>query len=179
MTPEQAHFLLHEVYLPQIRNEHNTTRRVIEAIPSDKAGYKPDEKAKTAWDLARHLASSEIFFLLGTANGVFDRAASAIPESVKTPADLGQWYEESHEKAVARLAETPSADLLKTINFAIFSFPAITYPAMMISHSVHHRGQLSTYLRPMGSKVPRIYGGSADDPIDMSRPQAQAQGGVS
>ncbi len=65
MTPEQAHFLLTEVYLPQIRNEHKTTRRIIEAIPHDQIDYKPDPKAKSALELAKHLASSEIFFMSG------------------------------------------------------------------------------------------------------------------
>jgi uncharacterized damage-inducible protein DinB len=46
----------------------------------------------------------------------------------------------------------------------------VVYVAFMSNHSIHHRGQLSTYLRPMGSKVPSIYGGSADEPI--TRPSA-------
>lgn len=171
MTPEQAYFLLHEVYLPQIKNEHQTTRRVIEAVPADRASYKPDEKAKNAWELACHLASSEIFFMSGAANGVFNRQDAAIPDSVKTPADLSKWYAETHAAAVNKLAETKPDDLVKNLSFAIFNFPAIHYPAMMLSHSAHHRGQLSTYLRPMGSKIPRIYGGSADEPIDTSRAQ--------
>jgi uncharacterized damage-inducible protein DinB len=43
--------------------------------------------------------------------------------------------------------------------------PAATYLGLLIKHSVHHRGQLSAYLRPMGGKVPAIYGGSADEPM--------------
>lgn len=173
MTPEQAHFLLHEVYLPQIHNEHKTTRRVIEAVPADRCSYKPDEKSMSAWELAHHIASTEIFFMRGVAGGAFQRENGAIPDSVKTPADLVEWYEENHAKAVARLAATPSADLVKNLSFAIFNFPAIQYPAMMLSHSIHHRGQLSAYLRPMGAKVPGIYGPSADEPIDMTSAQAQ------
>jgi len=174
MTPEQAHFLLQEVYLPQIHHEHRTTCRVIAAVPADRSSYKPDEKSKSAWELARHIASTEIFFMRGVADGAFNREHSAIPDAVKTPADLLKWYEENHARAVARLAETPSADLVKNLSFAIFDFPAIQYPAMMISHSAHHRGQLSAYLRPMGAKVPGIYGPSADEPVDMSSRQAEA-----
>ena len=85
MTPEQAAFLLNDVYLPQIRGEYKTTCRVIEAIPADQVEYKPDPKAKSAMELAKHLASSEIFFMTGAANGVFNREDAAIPESVKTP----------------------------------------------------------------------------------------------
>ena len=173
MTPEQAHFLLHEVYLPQIQNEQKTTRRVIEAVPAACCDYKPDEKSMTAWQLATHIATSEIFFMSGATNGAFSRGDAALPESLKTPGDLVTWYGENHAAAVARLAAVPDNELVKNISFAIFNFPAIQYPAMMLAHSTHHRGQLSAYLRPMGAKVPRIYGGSADDPIDFSRAQAQ------
>lgn len=173
MTPEQAHFLLTEVYLPQIRNEHNTTRRVIEAIPQDQTDYKPDPKAKSALELAKHLASSEIFFMSGAANGVFNREDAAIPDSLTTPAEVSKWYEEHFARAASKLESTKSGDLLKEVNFAIFTLPAISYVGLMLSHSVHHRGQLSTYLRPMGSKIPRIYGGSADEPIDLTKAQSQ------
>jgi uncharacterized damage-inducible protein DinB len=169
MTPEQAHFVLNEVYLPQIRNEHKTTRRVIESVPADKLDYTPDPKSMTAWKLASHIVGSEIFFLLGTANGEFKREDAAIPESVKTPADLVKWYDENHAKAVKALEAASGADLAKNITFAMFNLPAIQYPGLMISHSVHHRGQLSAYLRPMGAKVPRIYGGSADEPIEATQ----------
>ena len=162
-----------EVYLPQIHNEHPLTRKIIEAVPADKSGYKPDPKSKSAMELASHIASSEVFFMLGVANGEFSRADAAIPESVKTPAELLGWYDENFAKATAKLAACPAESLLKVVPFAIFNFPAISYTGLMISHSIHHRGQLSTYLRPMGSKIPRIYGGSADEPIDLTAAKAQ------
>ncbi len=49
----------------------------------------------------------------------------------------------------------------------VFNLPAIGFLSFMIRHTAHHRGQLSAYLRPMGSKVPQIYGGSADNPMEM------------
>jgi uncharacterized damage-inducible protein DinB len=173
MTPEQAHFLLNEVYIPQIRNEHKTTRRVLEAVPADKLNYSPDPVSMDAWKLATHIASSEIFFIMGVANGAFNRADAALPDSVKTPADLVQWYDEQQAKALDKLASTSGEDLVKNVTFAVFTLPAINYVALMITHSVHHRGQLSAYLRPMGAKVPRIYGGSADEPIDMTQSARQ------
>jgi uncharacterized damage-inducible protein DinB len=166
MTPDQASFLLKEIYLPQIHNEHPLTRKTIEAIPAHKADYKPDPKAKSAMELASHLATSEVFFTMGVANGEFIRAVATLPETVKTPAELLAWYDENFANATLKLAATSPEGLLKVVNFAIFNLPAISYISLMISHSIHHRGQLSTYLRPMGSKIPRIYGGSADEPID-------------
>jgi uncharacterized damage-inducible protein DinB len=56
--------------------------------------------------------------------------------------------------------------LATPVNFlSLFTFPAFVYLGLVNNHSIHHRGQLSTYLRPMGSKVPSIYGGSADEPM--------------
>ncbi|MGD1095421.1 MAG: DinB family protein [Bryobacteraceae bacterium] len=168
MTPEQATFLLNTVCLPQIQNEQKTTRRVIEAVPADKSGYKPDPKAMSAFELASHIASSECFFMNGVASGSFDSAGEPIPESVKTPAQLLEWYDENFAKASARLAGLKPEELTRMINFhGVLNFPAVTYLSMMCSHSIHHRGQLSSYLRPMGSKVPKIYGGSADEPMEI------------
>src|ERR1700733_8529150 len=121
MTPEQATFLLHEVYLPQIRNELKTTRRVIEAIPVDKGDYKPDPKSMGSLELAKHIASSEVFFMMGAAHGAFKRENAAIPESVKTPADVAAWYEEHAAKASAALGAASGADLVKEVPFAIFN----------------------------------------------------------
>jgi uncharacterized damage-inducible protein DinB len=55
--------------------------------------------------------------------------------------------------------------LAKEIKFYMFNLPAVSYLNFAQVHSIHHRGQLSVYLRPMGAKVPSIYGGSADEPI--------------
>jgi len=166
MTSEQATFLLNDVYLPQIRNEHKTTRRVIEAIPADKSGWKPDPKSKSALELAWHIASSECFFLNAIVNGKFEHGDGSMPASIKTPADVLKWYDENIAKSTAQLARLKGDDLLRTIDFfGVFNFPGIVYAGLCCSHSVHHRGQLSTYLRPMGGKVPGIYGPSADEEI--------------
>jgi uncharacterized damage-inducible protein DinB len=50
--------------------------------------------------------------------------------------------------------------------FGMFNLPAVMYLQFMLNHSIHHRGQLSSYLRPMGAKVPSIYGGSFDEPME-------------
>jgi len=168
MTPEQATFLLNAVSLPQIQNEQKTTRRIIEAIPADQSGYKPDPKAKSAFELASHIAQTECYFMNGVANGSFKSAGVSLPESVTTPAQLLEWYDENFAKGTAQVAAMTPDQLSQMINFhGVFNLPAVTYLSFMCSHSIHHRGQLSTYLRPMGSKIPKIYGGSADDPMEI------------
>lgn len=170
MNSEQATFLLHEIYLPQIRNEHKTTRRVIEAIPCDNCGWKPDPTSKSALELAWHIASSECFFLNGIAAGRFERTGDgSMPASIKTPTDLLKWYDENHAAALSQLAQVQGDSLAAPLDFfGMFKFPAITFAAFQCSHSIHHRGQLSSYLRPMGGKVPSIYGPSADEGLRAS-----------
>jgi uncharacterized damage-inducible protein DinB len=165
MNPEQATFLLNEIYLPQIRNEHKTTRRVIEAIPADNSSWKPDLTSKSALELAWHIASSECFFLNGISLGKYERTGDGSkPASIQTPADLVKWYDQNHAKAVSKLGQVNGESLAAPIDFlGMFTFPAVAYAGFMCSHSIHHRGQLSSYLRPMGGKVPSIYGPSADE----------------
>ena len=172
MTSDQAEFLLKEVYLPQIENERKTTRRVIEAIPVDKSGYRPDPTSKTALELAWHLAQSECFFLNAVASGKFETPGPR-PESVQTSADVLKWYDENAGKVTAALSGVKGDALTTPLDFrGVFNYPAIVYLSLANSHAIHHRGQLATYLRPMGAKVPRIYGGSADEPMQL--PAAKA-----
>jgi uncharacterized damage-inducible protein DinB len=86
---------------------------------------------------------------------------------------VNRWYAERFEKHVARLAGISGEQLTKIIDFrGIVQFPAVIYVQIALNHSIHHRGQLSMYLRPMGAKVPSIYGESYD--ARMAREAAQA-----
>jgi uncharacterized damage-inducible protein DinB len=162
LQPEQGAFLL-QMWLPALKNEHRTTRCVIEAIPVDAADYRPDPKAKSAMELAWHIASAQNLFLHAVWSGAFDYALPGRPESVRNSADLGQWFGESFAKNCERLEATPAEALVKVVDFrGLFQFPAIMFLQFEMNHEIHHRGQLSTYLRPMGGKVPAIYGESYD-----------------
>lgn len=165
MNNDQAEFLLNQVYLPQLQNEHKTTSRVIAAVPADKCDWKPHASSMGALELAWHIASSECFFINGVVAGKFE-PGGARPEAIKTPQDVVNWSEENFAKATAALSALKGDDLTRVIDFrGVFQLPAIVYVGLMNSHSIHHRGQLSAYLRPMGAKVPRIYGGSGDEPM--------------
>lgn len=163
MTPEQANFLLHEVYLPALKNEHRTTKSVIEAVPADKSDYRPDPFARTALDLAWHIAAAENRFLETAISGAFDASPRPRPESIRNAAEVARWYAETLEKNLQRLPQLTGEQLLRMIDFrGLFERPAVSFLELALQHSVHHRGQLSVYLRPMGSKVPAIYGESYD-----------------
>ena len=159
MTPESAKTFL-DFLLPQIRHESGTTRKVLAAVPADTCSYKPSEKCMTGLELATHIAAAEAFFLSGVINGAFDWKQP----DLKTPADVVSFYDETVPPLIAQVAALSGEQLSKIIHFAVWDNPAVEYLSLHLRHSIHHRGQLSAYLRPMGAKVPSIYGPSADEP---------------
>jgi uncharacterized damage-inducible protein DinB len=164
MQAEQATFLLNAVFLPALKNEQRVTRKIIEAVPTDRGDYRPDPVSKTAVELAWHIAASENRFLEGIAAGEFDFSGPGRPDSVRTSADVATWYARSCDASLQKLTQMSGEQLVKTIDFrGILQFPAVVYLQLALNHSIHHRGQLSVYLRPMGAKVPSIYGESYDD----------------
>jgi len=166
MTPEFA-AAYRDLMLYGFRNEAATTRKVIAAIPEAQSDYKPDPHAYSAKDLAWHIAASELMFLESILNLKFDMGG-AQPEKPETVAAILAWRDSNLEPALDRLAAMPADQLLTPIDFAgVFNLPAFMYLNFLNSHSVHHRGALATYLRPMGTKVPSIYGGSYDEPFKM------------
>lgn len=165
MTPDQATTILQSVGLPSLNAEHPVTKRVIAAIPDDKVDYRPDEIVKSAIDLAWHVVTAEVRFLNAVIAGAFDLTPLPRPDSVRIAGDVNRWYEQHFDDVFQRLKTMSGEQLIKPVDFrGVFQFPAVVYVQLGLSHSIHHRGQLSMYLRPMGAKVPSIYGPSADDP---------------
>jgi uncharacterized damage-inducible protein DinB len=162
LQPEQALFLRDMIAVPSLKIEHGVTRRVIEAIPPDKGDYRPDEVSKSAVDLAYHIAGAEHRFMNAVVTGAFDFTAPR-PDGLTTSPLVARWYVETFQKDLDLVAALSPDQLLKPIEFrGIFKLPAISYLQIALNHSIHHRGQLSMYLRPMGAAVPSIYGESYD-----------------
>ncbi|HEX3878091.1 MAG TPA: DinB family protein [Bryobacteraceae bacterium] len=163
MQGDQANFLLHGVFLDLLQRESATTKRVIEAIPAGKGDYRPDPNAMSAMELAWHIASAEMRFLNAVINGEFDFSPAEKPEASKNPQALAAWYAENFQQRIDKVAALSGDQLAKPVDFrGMFQMPAVMYLSFSNNHGVHHRGQLSTYLRPMGGKVPAIYGESYD-----------------
>ena len=166
MQPDQAKFLL-EHYGEVCCREQGVTTRVIGAMPDGRGDYTPDPKSMKALDLAWHIASSECWFLEGVIKGTFPTGGEPNrPAELDSAARIVEWYEARIGPLWDQLRELDAAKLVQSIDFyGMFSLPAVNYISLMSRHSIHHRGQLSAYLRPMGGKVPGIYGPSADEPI--------------
>ncbi len=163
VTPEFV-FAFRELILSTLVAESQTVKKVIAAIPEDKKTYKPDPKSKNAHELAWHIVSEDANFLNMIANMKFEMAHPAGPPT--TIAGILKWYDEQFPRAVKRVRNMTPEQLLTPVDFfGVMKAPVFQYLMLVNNHSVHHRGQLATYLRPMGSKVPSIYGGSADEPF--------------
>ena len=154
------------VLIGGIENEIPTTKKILAAVPQDKLGFTLGEKGRTAKDLMWHIVQADIMFAEGIAAGAFARPEpKAAPD---TSQEMAALYESSLIAALAKVKALSGAQLAKPIDFmGVFNFPAVIYLQFMNTHSIHHRGQLSTYLRAMNAHVPSIYGGSADEPFQM------------
>ena len=168
MNAEQAKFLA-EYFANMMEQEGKTTAKVIAAVPDSRRDYKPDEKSRTAWELTTHLATGDVWFLDSIINGSFvydaeaEQRASAQFSTVK---DVVDFYNREFPDKLRQLRALPADKLTKVVDFfGMMQMPNATYLGFANNHSVHHRGQLAAYLRAMGSKVPSIYGGSADEPF--------------
>ena len=164
MQPEHAEFL-RGYLLPQVRSEQAVTRRVLAAIPAGRGDYRPDEKSRSATRLAWHLAGTEMWFLDGVIHRAF-RDEEWTPDPTATGAQIAEWYETEGARRVAQIEALSGEDLIAPVNWlGLRNDPAVTYLSVAIRHTVHHRGQLSAYLRAMGGRVPAIYVESADEPF--------------
>jgi uncharacterized damage-inducible protein DinB len=162
LTPEMATAALH-MALTSIKREHGTTKSVLAAIPPTGGDYKPEAAARTALEIAWHIVASEHRFFSSVTKGVFDITPNPKPDSLKTGGDIANYYDEVLLKDHSALTELSGDHLAKEMDFrGMFQMPAVFFLDLGLRHSIHHRGQLSVYLRPAGGKVPAIYGESYD-----------------
>lgn len=164
MTPEFAAGF-RAMMLDGANRELETTKKVLSAIPDSNSDYRPDPSARSAWELAWHLANTDIQFLDGIADLKFSMDTPEEADKPKNIAELVSWYDDNFKRAASRVADLSPEQLLTPVDFmGAFNMPAVLYLTFLNNHCIHHRGALATYLRPMGSRVPSIYGGSSDEP---------------
>ena len=150
--------------IADFENEMQTTVRVIEAVPNNNLDYRPNSKSKTGLGLVRHITLEDEWLLNCIANGEFTSPPDDSDScGIMNPADAVARYKEKVPAALDRVRAVPGEKLAEVIDLlGMIQMPAVNFVALTLKHSVHHRGQLSTYVRPMGGKVPGIYGPSAD-----------------
>ena len=163
MNPHEAKSVA-EFLIADFENELQTTQRVLAAVPADRLDYQPDPKAKTGLGLVRHITLEDEWLLTRVANGEFTPPPDDSDEcGIMNPTDAVTRYKDKVPAALDRVRAMSGEQLTKVLDlFGMMQAPGVNFLAMAVKHSVHHRGQLSTYLRPMGGTVPGIYGPSAD-----------------
>jgi uncharacterized damage-inducible protein DinB len=151
---------IRDFLLGQLEMEFGATKKVLNAIqPGD---WKPDPKSRSANEIAKHIVASEIWFLNGVAaNDFTPQDEASLPQSLDA---IRNYYETEHPKAIAKIRQLSGQHMSQIGDFYGMKLPLTTLLGFAVFHTVHHRGQLATYLRPLGGKCPDIYGGSADEP---------------
>jgi uncharacterized damage-inducible protein DinB len=168
MNPDQAKFLA-DYFVRMIAGEAQTTAKVLAAVPDVGRDYRPDAKSRSAWELATHMASADVWFLDSIAKGAFVFDPSAEKQQIAaftTIKDVVDFYNREVPDRLQALGALSPQELAADVDFfGMFTQARAGLLGMANNHSIHHRGQLASYLRAMGSKVPSIYGGSADEPM--------------
>ena len=165
MTSEEAVFLRNYL-VRQIEHEHGVTQRALAALPEERREYRPHTNARSAIEVAWHLANCEVWFLEGVIHGEFGQEHVRMPKHIRTAQDVIAWHEKDVPGLIAEVKSLSPEQLTRRAALpGLASYPAVTYLLTLLVHTAHHRGQFSAYLRAMGARVPAIYGGSADEPF--------------
>ena len=161
-----------DALLPEFDHEMGTTRRLLERVPEQDFGWKPHSKSMALGELTAHLANIPTWCTTILGDPVFDIASvpdDARPKPATSREALLAAFDEKIAAARARLAATGDAEMMSTWTLKhggqeIFTMPrAAAIRSFVMSHIIHHRGQLSVYLRLKDVPLPPIYGPTADE----------------
>ena len=141
-------------------NESKTTRNVLARIPEG-SDYRPDPKSRTAHEIAWQIVCEERMSIEALESGKAEWAPPPMPATMK---EVLEAYEKQSAGMAQRWRALPAARWDGTLEFFGSQRPASPMAWSFLFDIVHHRGQITTYLRPMGSTVPQIYGPSGDEP---------------
>ena len=141
-------------------NESETTRKVIARIPEGSA-YRPDPKSRTAKQIAWQIACEEKMIIEALETGKVEWNPPPEPATIK---ELVEIYDKQSRDIIRRWKALTAERWGGSLDFFGNQRPASPMAWSFLFDIVHHRGQITTYLRPMGSTVPQIYGPSGDEP---------------
>lgn len=168
MNAEQAKLLV-DYFSSLWEGELPATTKVLRNVPDQRRDYRPDDKSRTAWELATHLALGDVWFIQSIIDGRFNfdpKAEETQAARFQSAEDVAAFYQREVPAKLKELRALPAERLTNVVDFfGMLQQPNVTYLGLANNHSIHHRGQLSSYLRACGSKVPAIYGASADEPM--------------
>jgi uncharacterized damage-inducible protein DinB len=158
-----------DALLPEFDHEMTTTRKLLERVPDDRMDWKPHPKSYTLGQLAQHLATIPMWGEMTLTRTELDLDGSATPPDMRSRADLLAAFDKNMAGTRAALVGKTDGELmvpwtLKTGGHTVFSMPrAVVWRGFVMSHIIHHRAQLSVYLRMHDVPLPSMYGPSADE----------------
>ena len=146
--------------------EHANTRKQLHAFPADKSTFKPHERSNTAHQLAWTFVVEEVLMLKALRNEPV--LGGGFPPPPATWTEVLDAFDAGHVKVLAAAGAADEANL-KPVTFFVApkqtgDFAPLDFLWFILSDQIHHRGQLSVYVRMTGGKVPSIYGPTADEP---------------
>jgi uncharacterized damage-inducible protein DinB len=141
-------------------NESETTHKVLSRIPEG-SDYRPDPRSRTAQEIAWQIVCEEQMLMDALETGKAEWAPPPAPATMREVVDR---YEQQSRDLADRWKRLPPERWNGELEFFGRRRPAAPMAWSFLFDIVHHRGQITTYLRPMGSTVPQIYGPSADEP---------------
>lgn len=156
-------------FLDTLKREHETTRRVIGAFPADQADFKPHPRSNSAKQLVWTFTVEEGLMLAALKNQLDVGGRGGFPKPPETYAEVLEAFEQNHANLIAALESAGDEDFAGTVRFftgpkTLGDYAKADFLWFMLCDQIHHRGQLSVYVRMAGGKVPSIYGPSADEP---------------
>ena len=159
--------------LPEFNEEMANTRKVLERVPDEKWNWKPHEKSGTAGWLAGHVGTIPEWLTMTLNTESLDYAPvdgpTYTPPKLENRAQVLAAFEKGSSEARAALTSASDADMMKGWTLLaggkeIFTMPrAACIRSMILNHLIHHRAQLTVYLRLLNVPVPGLYGPSADE----------------
>src|SRR5215472_2002036 len=154
-----------EFFLKHWQKEAPATRKVIGRIPEDRSDYRADPKARSAREIAWLMVHEESALVEGLERGTFEWIELPVPAAVS---EIVARYDRQHDDLTRRLQAVAASRWEEKLPFVFGGKEVMKETGYEMAwgfllDQIHHRGQLSTYLRPMGAKVPAIYGPSADE----------------
>jgi uncharacterized damage-inducible protein DinB len=156
-------------FLQTFERESATTRKVLQAFPADQASLKPHERSKPAIELAWIFVLESQIMTRGLKGEPLFPASGGAPKPPEAWSELVDAFDAGTAGLVAQLRDETNAELEGNVPWFLGpkqpgDIPLADFMWFMLHDHIHHRGQLSVYLRMAGGKVPSIYGPTADEP---------------
>ena len=166
---------LSQTLLPEYDHEMATTRRVLERVPDDRFDWQPHEKSMSLGRLATHVAELTGWAKTFLQSDSFDfsppGSAPYQPRTVATRAELLEMFDGNVASTRAAIEAADDATWMQSWTLfkggrTLFTLPRVAVlRSMLLNHVIHHRGQLTVYLRLTGALVPSVYGPTADEDV--------------